>query len=190
MVDLGVNIAIIQSGEILLTKREDFEVWCLPGGAVDKGESIAQAAIREAYEETGLEVELTRLVGIYSRPGWPDAGAHIISFTARPIGGELKPDPHEVIEMGYFGPDKLPQDMLWWHKQRILDALNGIGGGVVWSQEIDWPFENNLSREELYARRDRSGLSRRDFFFDTLGKPGESREILEVGSAKNKKGAD
>ena len=41
---LGVNIAIFQDRKILLTKREDFEVWCLPGGAVDEGETIAQAA--------------------------------------------------------------------------------------------------------------------------------------------------
>ena len=187
MVDVGVNIAIIQSGEILLTRREDFEVWCLPGGSVDEGESIAQAAIREAYEETGLEVELTRLVGIYSRPGWPGAGAHIVSFTARPVGGELKPDPNEVIELGYFRADNLPEDLLWWHKQRILDALNGIGGGVVWLQEIDWPFDHNFNREELYARRDQSGLSRRDFFFETLGKINGARDILEVDSSKVEK---
>jgi ADP-ribose pyrophosphatase YjhB (NUDIX family) len=186
MVDIGVNIAIIQSGEILLTRREDFEVWCLPGGAVDEGESIAQAAIREAYEETGLEVELTRLVGIYSRPGWPSAGAHIVSFTARPVGGELKPDPNEVIEMDYFAPDNLPKDLLWWHKQRILDSMNGTSG-VVWLQEIDWPFDHDLSREELYARRDQSGLSRRDFFFETLGKITGARDILELDSSNYEK---
>lgn len=88
MTPLGVNISIIQNGKILLTKREDFEVWCLPGGAVDEGESLAQAAIREAREETGLEVELTRLVGVYSRPSWNGPGMHIVSFVARPVGGE------------------------------------------------------------------------------------------------------
>ncbi len=62
---LGVTVAVIDEDRILLTKREDFEVWCLPGGGVDPGESVAQAAIREAREETGLEVQLTRLVGIY-----------------------------------------------------------------------------------------------------------------------------
>jgi ADP-ribose pyrophosphatase YjhB (NUDIX family) len=54
MPSLGVNIAVIQDGQILLTQREDFEVWCLPGGEVDACESIAQAAVREALEETGL----------------------------------------------------------------------------------------------------------------------------------------
>ena len=65
MPTLGVNIAIIPDDKILLTERTDFEVWCLPGGEVEPGESLAQAALRETREETGLEVELTRLVGVY-----------------------------------------------------------------------------------------------------------------------------
>lgn len=176
---LGVNISIIQNGKILLTKREDFEVWCLPGGAVDEGESIAQAAIREAEEETGLNVELTQLVGLYSRPGWPGAG-HIASFLAQPIGGQLKADPNEVIDMAYFALDALPDDLLWWHKQRIIDAFDGASG-VVWSQMVDYPFDRQLTRAEMYQLRDESGLSRRDFYFETLGKMDNANETQEVG---------
>lgn len=176
---LGVNISIIQNGKILLTKREDFEVWCLPGGAVDEGESIAQAAIRETREETGLIVELTRLVGLYSRPGWPGAG-HIASFLASPIGGQLKADPSEVIDMAYFAPDALPEDLLWWHKQRIADAFSGVCG-VVWSQIVDYPFDRELTRPEMYRLRDESGLSRRDFYFETLGKMDNANDTREVG---------
>ncbi|HXF60662.1 MAG TPA: NUDIX domain-containing protein [Caldilineaceae bacterium] len=76
---LGVNVAIFQDNHILLTKREDFEVWCLPGGAVDPHESLAEAAMREALEETGLTVHLTRLVGVYSQPEWL-TGNHIALF--------------------------------------------------------------------------------------------------------------
>lgn len=68
MTNFGVAVAIFQDEQILLTQREDFEVWCMPGGQLDSNESIAQAAMREVYEETGLEVRLTRLVGIYSKP--------------------------------------------------------------------------------------------------------------------------
>ena len=89
MPSLGVNIAIIRSGRILLTKREDLEVWCLPGGGVGAGESVAQAAVRESCEETGLEVQLIRLVGLYSRPGWRDGGDHVVLFAASPVGGVL-----------------------------------------------------------------------------------------------------
>ena len=137
MLPLGVNISVIENKKILLTKREDFEVWCLPGGAVDMGESVAQAAVRETLEETGLDVELTRLIGVYSRPSWPGAGMHIVSFAARVIGGKLTADPNEVIDIGYFAQDELPSDLLYWHTQRIADAFNGIGGGVAWTQEAE-----------------------------------------------------
>ena len=69
MPGIAANVAVIQDGKILLTKREDFEVWCLPSGGVEDGESLAEAAIRETKEETGVDVELTRLVGVYSRLG-------------------------------------------------------------------------------------------------------------------------
>lgn len=178
---IGVNICIIQNNKILLTKREDFEVWCVPGGAVDEGESVAQAAIREAREETGLEVKLTRLIGIYSRASWPGAVAHIVSFLAEPVGGDIDPDPKEVIEIGYFGPDEIPADLLTWNRQRILDAFNGVGGGAAWSQELgSSPFIPGISRADLYRLRDESGLSRRDFYFQTLGKMDTAKETREV----------
>jgi ADP-ribose pyrophosphatase YjhB (NUDIX family) len=159
---LGVTVAIISGDQVLLTRREDFEVWCLPGGAVDDGESVAVAAIREAREETGLEVELTRLVGIYSRPkGWHST--HLVLFAGHAVGGALRPDPHEVVEAGYFGPDALPEPLLLGHRRQILDALSGAGGNV-WSYEIAWPFEPGMTRQELYALRDRSGLSRQEFY--------------------------
>ena len=60
---VSVNIAVLQDGKILLTQREYFETWVLPSGRVEEGESLAQAAIREAKEETGIDVELNRLVG-------------------------------------------------------------------------------------------------------------------------------
>jgi len=179
MITLGVNIAIIQNEKILLTKREDFEVWCLPGGAVDEGESVAQAAIREAREETGLEVKLNYLIGLYSRPGWPGAGGHIISFAAEPIGGELKADPSEVIDIGYFAPDEIPDDLLSWHAQRIADAFNGVRG-VAWSQAAEYPFAPETTRAEVYRLRDESGLSRREFYFETLGKMVHARDTLEL----------
>jgi 8-oxo-dGTP diphosphatase len=159
---LGVTVAIVDGDQVLLTKREDFEVWCLPGGAVDDGESIAAAAIREAREETGLEVELTRLVGIYSRPkGWHST--HLMLFAARSVGGALRPDPREVVEVGYFSLAELPAPLLMGHRQQILDALGGAGG-VVWLHEVEWPFAPNMTRQELYALRDRSGLSRQEFY--------------------------
>ena len=61
MSSIAVNVAVIHGNKVLLTQRDDFESWILPGGGVEDGESIAQAAIRETKEETGLDVELIRL---------------------------------------------------------------------------------------------------------------------------------
>src|SRR2546423_11048843 len=131
MPSLGVAVGVINAGKILLTRREDFEVWCLPSGGVDPGESVAQSAIREVREETGIEVELTRLVGIYSRPKWNHGGFNKVLFAGVPVGGVLRPEPAEVIELGYFAPRELPYPILWHHRQEIADALNGIGGSIV-----------------------------------------------------------
>ena len=56
------------TGNVLLTRRQDNGRWCLPGGGMDPGESAAEACIREVFEETGLEVKVKRLVGIYTSP--------------------------------------------------------------------------------------------------------------------------
>ncbi|GIV80057.1 NUDIX domain-containing protein [Litorilinea aerophila] len=176
---LGVNVAILHQGRLLLTRREDFEVWCLPGGAVDPNESIAQAAVREVWEETGLEVVLTRLVGLYSRPAWHD-GHHNALFVARPIGGELRLCPGETIELAYFHPAQLPGDLLPWHRRQIADALAGYGGSVVVTEAGEWPFDPALSRQEIYALRDRSGLSRRAFLARHLERTAEIPPQVDV----------
>jgi ADP-ribose pyrophosphatase YjhB (NUDIX family) len=178
---LGVTVAVIDEGRILLTKREDFEVWCLPGGGVDPGESVAQAAIREAREETGLEVRLTRLVGIYSRPLSRAGGMHLVLFAGIPVGGRLQPDPNEVVDASYFERETLPEPMLWGHRQQALDALRGLEG-LAWSQNLVWPFDPNMTREELYTMRDQSGISRQSFYLRHFPRLGPKDAILEVGS--------
>jgi len=171
---LGVNIAIIQDGKVLLTKRRDFEVWCLPGGEVDAGETLAQAAIREACEEVGLTVQLERLVGIHSRPQWLSRGSHVVVFAAKIIEGLLTIQPQEVLEARFFSKDELPKEMLLGHQQQILDALQGVCGAS------EWDFEPGLTRGELYHLRDRSGLSPADFYLRRVGKVVQGGDHLEV----------
>ena len=65
------------------------------------------------------------------------------------------------------------------HVQRIADAFDGVSG-VAWSQASAYPFDLNITRAEMYRLRDESGLSRRDFYFTTLGKITDAREILEL----------
>lgn len=178
MTMIGANVAIIADGRILLAKREDFEVWCLPGGMVEIGESLAQTAIREAREETGLEVQLTRMVGVYSRVGGY-VDIHGTLFAAIPVGGELKPQIEEVLDLRYFDVDHLPDDMFWWHRSQIYDAFNGAGGGVARRTHLPAHELGISSRQELYALRDRSGMSRAEFYHYFF-EHGDKRDVIEV----------
>ena len=117
---------------ILLTQRTDNGQWCLPGGRIEAGESVAEACVRETWEETGLKVRVLRLIGVYSNPNklviYPDGNkAHIIalSFEAEITGGELGGS-NETTDWGYFNlleAEKL--EMLAGHLERIQDAISG-----------------------------------------------------------------
>jgi ADP-ribose pyrophosphatase YjhB (NUDIX family) len=85
-----------RDGAILMVHKTDNDLWALPGGAMDVGESMADAVIREVKEETGVDVEVTGLVGIYSNPNhvmaYDDGEVRqqcSICFTTRLLGGRL-----------------------------------------------------------------------------------------------------
>jgi ADP-ribose pyrophosphatase YjhB (NUDIX family) len=181
MLSIGVAVAILKDDSVLLTKREDFEVWCLPGGQLDENESMSQAAIREVYEETGLEVRLTRLVGIYSRPQWY-GGHHIVLFAAEVSGGEFRPQPGEVIDIRYFPVHDLPDDLLLGAKHRILDAASGIGGSVAVCEDYPWAYGEAKNRQELYALRDQqANVPRAELYARFLSGIDQSKFRVEVG---------
>ena len=78
----SVNVVVInQAGAILMIRRSDNDNWAVPGGAIDLGESMVQAAVRETREETGIECEITGLVGIFTDP------KHVILYTSN---GEVR----------------------------------------------------------------------------------------------------
>jgi ADP-ribose pyrophosphatase YjhB (NUDIX family) len=90
-------VACNEAGEILLIHKTDNDRWALPGGGVDVGESAPAAAVRETKEETGFDVEVTGLVGLYTNPdhvmAYDDGEVRqqfSICFTARITGGELR----------------------------------------------------------------------------------------------------
>jgi ADP-ribose pyrophosphatase YjhB (NUDIX family) len=99
--------------KILLQRRKDNDLWSLPGGAMELGESIAQTIVREVQEESGLAVELVRIVGIYTDPRHVIAYSNgevrqqfSICFACRVIGGQLRRS-NESTEIGFFAPDEL-----------------------------------------------------------------------------------
>ncbi|MFF1847989.1 NUDIX hydrolase [Streptomyces sp. NPDC058217] len=106
-------VALNEAGEVLLIHKTDNDLWALPGGGVDVGESVADAAVRETKEETGFDVEVTGLVGLYTNP------AHVmayddgevrqqfsICFTARIVSGEPRTS-SESKEVAFVAPDGL-----------------------------------------------------------------------------------
>jgi ADP-ribose pyrophosphatase YjhB (NUDIX family) len=179
MQEIGVAVAVLLDGKLLLTQREDFEVWCLPGGAVEDREAIADAARREVLEETGLVVRLTHLVGLYSRPNWSQGGLHSVVFAAEPQGGSLNPNPEEVIRAEYFPPWKLPQPLLKNHLLMIEDIFSG-GTGVVRTLDQHWPFEAGVDRQHIYTMREASGLSRQAFYLKHWVTDETDQTILET----------
>ena len=136
---LGVSAIIFDGeGKFLLTKREDNGQWCLPGGAVEAGESVAEACIREVFEETGLNVRVKRLVGVYSHPDqlvvYKDGNkAFIVAihFEAEFIGGELGLS-NETTDFGYFTAQEMDGlQMLGRHKERVLDTIKNQREAVI-----------------------------------------------------------
>jgi ADP-ribose pyrophosphatase YjhB (NUDIX family) len=111
---LGADAAIFnEHNEILLQDRADGSGWCLPCGWVEPNEKPAQAAIRETREETGLEVEVVRFVGIFSRHANSGYGPHsmiAIVHLCEVIGGELCLS-HEGLGLRYWPMDAVPR----WH---------------------------------------------------------------------------
>ena len=106
-------VVVNDEHKILLQRRKDNDLWSLPGGTMEIGESIAQTVLREVREESGMQVELVRLVGIYTDPRHVIAYSNgevrqqfSICFACRVIGGELRRG-DESTEVGFFAPDEL-----------------------------------------------------------------------------------
>ena len=117
--------------KILLTRREDNNQWCLPSGGMEPGESASEACIREVEEETGLQVTIKRLIGVYTTPHelvvYQDGNKFqlvALCFEAEIVRGELRLS-CETTEYGYFCYHEIQAlDLLLNHKQRIKDAYS------------------------------------------------------------------
>ena len=123
-------------GRVLLIRRTDNGLWALPGGMIELGETAAGAAVRETREETGLDVVVTGLVGIYTNPGHVsvlDSGTVIAEFAlcfhARAVGGEARADGVETSAVAWVDPADLEQlDLMRTQRARLADALGPAAG--------------------------------------------------------------
>ena len=131
-ISIGACAVIINcQQEVLLEKRADNGYWGLPGGSVDPGESVSEALVREVFEETGLTVEIIKLVGIYSDPReysimtYPDGSIiHYVSITfyCKPVTGTITCS-SESLDIQYFNVNVIPKRMMIAHRIRLEDAM-------------------------------------------------------------------
>lgn len=116
--------------KVLLTRRADNGQWCLPGGHVDPGETVAESCAREVLEETGLRVRVGRIIGVYSSPDrvvdYGDGNRYQIvslSFEAEVKSGTLATSP-ETTASGFYPLEEIEgMDLMEHHRERIADAL-------------------------------------------------------------------
>ncbi|MFE7299729.1 NUDIX domain-containing protein [Streptomyces sp. NPDC057579] len=132
LVPAASAVVVDDSGRILLQRRRDNGMWALPGGVMHIGESLPDCAVRETREETGLEVEITGIVGTYSNPrhvfAYDDGEVRqefSVCFLARPVSGRLAMS-EESTDVRWFAPDEtdgLP--MVSSIRKRVADWRSG-----------------------------------------------------------------
>ncbi len=116
--------------KVLLTKRKDNGLWCLPGGKMEPGESVEECCTREVFEETGLEVRTMRLISVYSNrdqlvvyPDGKKVQIVVLSFEVVITGGKLGLS-EETTDAGFYTLPEIEQmPMHGRHKERVEDAL-------------------------------------------------------------------
>jgi ADP-ribose pyrophosphatase YjhB (NUDIX family) len=118
-----------EKGEILLVQRSDSGVWLYPTGWADIGYSAPEVVVKEVEEETGIEVEVVRLIAVLDglRVGISRIPLYSLVFQCRPVGGELLAHPLECSDVGWFALDKLPYPLAGaerWGKH-VFAALRG-----------------------------------------------------------------
>jgi len=125
-------------GSILLERRSDCGLWGLPGGKIEAGESVLDTAIREMHEETGLTVNVTRLLGVYSGPTdrivvFPDNVVQIVDILveAEIVSGKLSCSP-ESLALQFFALSDLPsdEDVIPAARLVLKDIRNGNVGVI------------------------------------------------------------
>ena len=118
---VAATAVIIRDDKVLLVKRGNepgYGLWSLPGGYVDRGEIVESAAAREVLEETGLKVDITRLLGVFSESGHP---VIVVAFQGQEISGHLQTS-DETLDIDFFSVDELP-DLAFPRDIQIIMSL-------------------------------------------------------------------
>lgn len=130
-VEAGVAAIVLEGETVLLMRRRDNGLWGIPSGHIEPTETVEEAVIREVMEETGIEVTISGLIGIYSDPRsqvitYPDGQVrHFITtcFLCRPSGGTLQQTGPETVDAGFFPLSSLPEPLMAMHPRWLADGL-------------------------------------------------------------------
>ncbi len=121
---LGVRIMLIQNGQVLLVRQTYMAGWFMPGGGVKRGETLEEAARREAREEIGAEMAELRLLGAYTHFG-EHKSDHNALFLCTDFTFSGKQD-QEIAELRFFPLDALPEGLIPGHRRRLEEYRAGI----------------------------------------------------------------
>ncbi|UUY52314.1 NUDIX domain-containing protein (plasmid) [Streptomyces yangpuensis] len=121
---------VVTDGKVLLQRRGDDGAWGFPGGAIELGESAAEAAVRETEEETGLQVCVDTLLGVYTkyRHAYPNGDAVqpiTVFFRCSVVGGQLDVKDAETLELQYFPLSQVPPLTNSQHQDALSDLRLG-----------------------------------------------------------------
>ena len=108
---VGVGVLVVQSGKVLLVRRTmkpEIGKWSIPAGYLDQDEDPQATAVREAWEETNLQVEIEDLLDVYYNPPQQGGASIFILYRARLIGGQIQAG-DDADAAAFFGPDELPE---------------------------------------------------------------------------------
>jgi len=142
----AVGLLIEKDGGLVMIKRGQPPkpgTWTLPSGFVEADESVEEAAVREAQEETGLEVTLRDMVGVFSFPDGPPTSGIIVFYRARPIGGQLRAG-DDAEDVRVFTPDSFPELPFRTHRQALARWLA--------RQSVHWQTYHTVERDGFYIR--------------------------------------
>lgn len=129
------------NNRVLLCLRNDYDFWNLPGWGMEQGETPRDAMIREAKEETGLEVDITRLIGIYSKP---ENNEIVFLFACKKIWGQITLN-EEARDIQYFSRENIPSNTPPKHTERIKDFLENKNTPIM-------KIQGGISSKELFKK--------------------------------------
>jgi ADP-ribose pyrophosphatase YjhB (NUDIX family) len=130
---VGSGVLLVRENQVLLQRRKDNGLWGIPGGSLEPGESLEEAAIRETFEEVGLMIDELTLFKVYSGkdqfytyPNGDQIYDVCVAFLSRDFHGELQADASEVLELAFFPLEELPKNLNLLDQPILVDLQKTI----------------------------------------------------------------